>query len=213
MNAPLNGRRRTTHSGIALVIILAFVVLLSGLVLAYLTRTGTDRQVAHDTLNETKADQLARSAIDIVVADLKQEITDGSESPAPTPGGTKLYSPTIAANMMPMRSGTPGPGATPIPNLIRISIRNNGPSGINPMPTPGVPSRASALSSAPSPTPAPAVAKKGEITVARWNKHYLIPKVNSGNDLTDPVSSFPPPDWVLVTHNGPKEFATWDSSL
>ena len=55
-------------------IVLAFVVLLTGVALAYFSRTTTDRQLAQSSYNDTSADLLARSALDIVVGDFKQEI-------------------------------------------------------------------------------------------------------------------------------------------
>ena len=56
--------------GVALIIVLALVVLLSALIVSYLSRASVDRQAAHGSFNETKADQLARSAIDIVLGDV-----------------------------------------------------------------------------------------------------------------------------------------------
>jgi hypothetical protein len=188
----LRPEARTKENAVALIIVLAFVVLLAGMTVAYLSRTATDRQVAHGSFNDAKSDQLARSALDVIVGDLKQEIVNGST--ATTINNVTVYAPTSAANMVLQTSGTPTSG-TPIPNLIRRSVQ---PDGIA---SPGVPSRASALNSAPSPSGTPA--KKGEITTARWNKHYLIPKANTSNDQTDPVSSFTAPDWVFVTSSGP----------
>lgn len=183
---------RTREKAVVLLIVLAFLVLLAGMIIAYLSRTATDRQVAHGSFNDAKSDQLARSALDVIVGDLKQEIVSGST--ASTVNNVTIYTPTSAANMLLQTSGTPSSG-TPIPNLIRRSIRSD------PISSPGVPSRASVLNSAPSPSGTPA--KKGEITTARWNKHYLIPKANTTNDQTDPVSSFTAPDWVFVTSDGP----------
>ena len=91
--------------------------------------------------------------------------------------------------MVPQRSGTPPPGATPIPNLVRRSIRND--PIANP---PGLGSRASAVNSF-----SDASANGRSVTPARWNKHYLIPKLNTGDNQTDPVTSFLAPDWVMVT--------------
>src|SRR5438552_2991987 len=70
--------RLARDKGAALIIVLAFVVLLTGVVLAYFSRTTTDRQLAQSSFNDTDADLLARSALDIVVGDFKQEIYDGS---------------------------------------------------------------------------------------------------------------------------------------
>src|SRR5204862_6970739 len=104
--------------GAALIIVLAFVVLLSGLVVAYFSRATTDRQVSSASYNNTAADLLARSGLDIVVDDFKQEIANGSTTA--TVGGVTIYKPSSNANMRPRPCGTPSSG-TPIPNLIRIS--------------------------------------------------------------------------------------------
>src|SRR5260370_3780188 len=137
-----SGRERAA----ALIIVLAFVVLLMGLVVAYLSRATSDRPVAHSSVNQSKADQLAASAMDLVIGTLRQEIT----GPSPTP--TPPYFPLPNANMLPMRSGTPSPtplpgSPDPIPNLVRRSLRFNNPGELNAMPSPGVPSLPSAVSS------------------------------------------------------------------
>src|SRR5207247_476491 len=64
---------RSSNKAAALIIVLAFVVLLAGLALAYVTRTTTDRQLAHSSYNDTSADLLARSALDIVVGDFNRK--------------------------------------------------------------------------------------------------------------------------------------------
>ena len=168
MNIPPQRRTSERRTAAALVIVLAFVVLLAGVVAAYLARTKTERQLAHGSFNQSKADQLARSALGIVVGDLKQEIVNGSTST--TVNHITLYTPTAAANVLPQRSGGPGGSPDPIPNLVRRSIRSD------PIALPGVGSRASALSSAPVPSSSPARTKRGEISLARWNKHYLLPR-------------------------------------
>ena len=66
--------RDGASKGAALIIVLAFVVLATALGLAYFSRTTTDRQLAQSSYNDTSADLLARSALDITVSDLKQEI-------------------------------------------------------------------------------------------------------------------------------------------
>src|SRR5882672_8269234 len=68
--------RNFQQEGAALVIILAFVVLLTGLVIAYLSRTITDRQLAKASFEDTAAELLAGSSLDIIVSDLRQEIAD-----------------------------------------------------------------------------------------------------------------------------------------
>jgi hypothetical protein len=188
--------------GAALIIVLAFVVLLTGVSVAYLSRTTSDRQVAHGSFNQSKADQLVASAMDNIIGDLRKEIANGSSSPAPTFGsGSNLYyvyTPTSAANLVPQRSGN----AAGAPNLIRRSVAND---GILP---PGLSSRASAVNSTTD------ISANGRsVTLARWNTHYLLPKYNTGTDDSYPPSpllppfnpnpavpnGFTPPDWVFIT--------------
>ena len=49
---------------------------LTGVSVAYLARTTSDRQVAHGSFNQTKADQLAASAMDNIIGDLRPGIAD-----------------------------------------------------------------------------------------------------------------------------------------
>src|SRR5213594_2832974 len=137
------------NQGVALIIVLAFVVLLTGLSLAYFSHTATDRQLAQASFHDASAELLARSALDIIVSSLKREIAVAGVN-------------VTQANIQPQRSGDDAS----IPNLIRRSVRND---AISP---PGVPSFASAVSSGPVD---PANPEQGEITRARWNSHYLIP--------------------------------------
>src|SRR5438552_6144744 len=96
--------RDNASKGAALMIVLALVVLLTGLSLAYFSRTTIERQVTQSSYNDTSADLLARSALDIIVGDFKQEI---------------INTPTItAANVQPTRYP---PIPDDIPNLIRYS--------------------------------------------------------------------------------------------
>src|SRR5689334_16796764 len=136
--------------GFALISVLAFVVLLTGLTVAYLSRATSDRTVAQCSLHQTKADEVAASGMDLVIGGCRQEIT----GPNPTP--TPPYLPANAANMLPITFGNPDP--TGIPNLIRRSVRADS------IPAPGVSSFASAVNSADD------VSANGRsVSKARWN--------------------------------------------
>jgi hypothetical protein len=196
--------RRSSNKAAALIIVLAFVVLLTGLVLAYFLRTTTERQLAQPSYNDTSADLLARSALDIIIGNFEQEIINGSASPAPSFGSGTYYfynpspSPAAAAYMVPQRSGN----AAGVPNLIRRSVRSD------PIPAPGVSSLASAVNSTTD------VSANGRsVTRARWNTHYLVPKLNTGSDDSEPIAAFTPPDWVFVNGQGPTVITAPDSSV
>ncbi len=198
----MNGNKAVSYrkKGAALIIVLAFVVLLTGVGVAYLSRTTSDRQVAHSSFYQANVDQLAQSAMDTIIGDLRQEIINGSTAVSQA-DGTTVYTPTTAANMVPQRSGNMVLG----PNLIRRSIRSDSLLG-NPAPS----SRASGVNSTTD-----ASQNGRSVSLQRWNTHYLLPKANTGNDDPYPPSplgapfnpyapdlnGFTPPDWVFVAPN------------
>ena len=190
----------------ALIIVLAFVVLLTGLGVAYLSRTTGDRQVAHSSFSQSNVDQLAQSAMDNIIGDLRQEITNGSGSPSPTASPVSLFVPTSNANMLPMRNPAATPGTTPaIPNLIRRSVRSEASLWPDPANGPAIGSRASGVNST---NPADASANGRSISLTRWNSHYMVPKSNTTDAGSDPVTTgfsgpnYWAPDWVFVTAAG-----------
>src|SRR5260370_15134865 len=127
------------------------------------------------------------------MGDLRQEIVNGSASPAPTFGPSPtvsplhLYSPTPAPNIIPQRSGNPAG----VPNLIRRSVS---PDNIV---APGLPSRASAVNSTTNPS-----ANGRSVTSTRWNSHYLVPKGNTSTTDPSPIPAFTAatPNSVFVTN-------------
>lgn len=188
---PFSSSRSSSQQGVALIIVLAFLVLLSGLVLAFFARVQVERDVSNSSLNETKTDLLARSALDVIIGDLKQEIANDSD--VATVGGVSIYQPKAAVNMLPVRSGTPAlvGGTDPIPNLVRRSMR-------------GATELSALTGSASSVSSTGTSANNRSIKLSSWNLHYLIPR--SGTSATidaTPTDKFIPPDWVMVTANGP----------
>jgi hypothetical protein len=176
--------------GAALIIVLAFAVLLTGVTLAYFSRTTSDRQVAHSSFHQSSVDNLAQSAMDIIIGQLRQEIVNGSTATTVN-GSTIIYVPATASHVVPQGSGNPDPAQ--IRNLIRRSVS---PDNIV---SPGLPSLASAVNSTTHLS-----ANRRSVTPARWNSHYLVPKTNTGNDDSIPIGAFAnaTPDWVFVTDQG-----------
>lgn len=179
---------RADLDGAALLIVLAFVVLLTGVIVAFLTRTTTERQASSGSANQAKADIIARSGLAFVVSQLKQEIEAGSAKS--TLGGATLYTPNAAANIVPIKSGVPA--GAPFANMIRRSVHQADFTAVL-----NDPSRASAVNSETN-----ASLDGRSVSKARWNAHYLITKAAPGNDASDPDNAFISPDWVIVSRDG-----------
>lgn len=175
----------------ALLITLAFLVLLSVMVIAYLGRATADKSAATASYGDAVADMLARSALDIIVADFKQEIVNGSSAIPTGSSPSTYYSPSPEQNVVPQRNVAASAG---IPNLIRTSLYPDS------LTLPAVKSRASAVNSTANPS-----LNGRQITSSRWNKHCLIPMGNPTAADVDPspTPTFSPPDWVYVTAQGP----------
>ena len=192
--------------GVALVIALVFIVLFSGLVVAYLGRITASRRLSNSGLNQSRADNLAQSALEMILGDLKQEIVNGS-TPLKS-GGSVVYLPAANVSLLPVRMAVAAlAGTNAIPNLIRTS-------SASPLPAPAV------VAGLPS-----AVLSTGtsvnfrSITPARWNSHYLIPRKNPSSTATDsePLAVFTDsslvPAWVFVTNQGPAVLTSPTSSV
>ena len=193
------------QGGSALLIVLAFVVLLTGLTMAFFSRVMSDRQVSNSSASQTKVELFAQGAVEEILGDLKQEILAGSTNTITSTGTLSI--PNTNTFAIPALSGTTdSTGNYSIssfaPNLLKRSAYNqpfySGP-GYNATVT--SPSRASKIS-----TTGTSVNGRS-ISLARWNKALLLPRSNSAisTDLT-PVTSgtgaFIPPDWVLVARSG-----------
>jgi len=190
---PASGRRSRAA---ALILVLAFLVLLVGLVLAFFSRAMLNRQISDASAHQAKADILARSVLEVIVGDLKEEIRAGSDPV--TVGDRTFYPPLEPVNMLPARSGAASPTdpiEDPMPNLIRRSVRND------PLAARGfVRAAASAVNSADDPS-----ANGRSVSRARWNAHYLLSRAQPGSAAIDttPVADFVAPDWVMITKSGP----------
>src|SRR5215475_6453569 len=119
---------RSEKRGAALIIVLAFVVLFTGVGVAYLSRTTSDRAVAHSSFKQSDVDQLVQSAVDNVIGDLRQEMTNGSTAVRDADNNILYYTTIAAANMVPQLSGN----AAGPPNLLLRSVP------LDPTPAPGL---------------------------------------------------------------------------
>jgi hypothetical protein len=94
------GRRVLRRNGFAIVVALAAIVLLTVIVLAFFSKALLNRQISFTSTNQIKSDMLARTALDIVIGEIRQEIVDYSHPPT---NGT--YQPLNAINMVPIKTG------------------------------------------------------------------------------------------------------------
>ena len=204
---PLSAFRN--RSGTALIIVLAFVVLLTGLIIAFFSRSIIDRQISNSSANQTKAALFAEGAVDTIVGNLKQEIVlSSSDTPVVTASGTThIYTPLpfpAQASMLPQLSATTTGITSWAPNfLIRSANNQNFYSGST-----NIPSGAISVSST---TPS---LNNRYVSLPRWNAHYLLPL--AGGTGTTPVTTgsnaFAPPDWVLVARSGTNP-TIWNSNM
>ena len=199
-----SSRRRRQH-GITLILVLSFVLLLTAVVLVFLSRAMNARLLSSGSLKQSSSDQFALSALDVVTGNLKQEIASSTLSSSTAYNGAApavytVYRPLSSTNAVPIRFGNPAfapttyptPPSDPAPNLIRISSHLDGGQSFP-----------SSLASAVNSTTDASVNGRS-ITPARWNSHYLLPVQNptSASSTSTPITSFTPPDWVLVTDTG-----------
>ena len=192
VNANTHGMRFGHHvDGGALIIVLAFMVMLLGLVMAFFSHSLSERQVSKSSGSQTKVELFAQGAADSIISDLKQEIAAGSTPWTTNVGGVTVtnYFPTASTNMVPALAGSSGTGG--LENLVKLSAYGQKfyyPDG---------PTRACNSSSA------SASLNGRSYTASLWNKPLLMSPTSS-TDFTPQLAgaTFTPPDWVLVSRNG-----------
>lgn len=174
----LSTARRRPRKGMALVICLALLVLITAVVMAFFARTTANRVVESSRMNRVKSELLAQSASDYVVGRFLQEIAAPANSTITTVSGSSIYYPKVAANAVPVRSFSSAisPTDTNYANLIRQSV-------------PGADPNATSISTS--------VAAKGgrAISARRWNAPSLLGGAgfSSAGQL---------PNWIYVNPDG-----------
>jgi len=215
--SPRAFRTQPAEAGVALIVVLVLVVLVTGVVVAFFSRSSLNRQVSQGSVGQTKVDLLAAGALSVIVGDLRQEILAGSTVYTNSPG-QNFYVPKNGFTVVPFRNGVPTAATNPIPNLVSRSVRPG-----NTTNSPYVPHSATYVDAPPnrtaddtgapgnvsSSTPS---ANGRTISLSRWNSHYLIPRAVGATDTT-PVSEFVAPDWVIITRGGASAITGWNNTL
>ena len=205
-----------SRNGVALLIVLAFIVLLSVLVASYLSFSGLDRLSTASYSKSIQAQEVAQGGLQDIIADLHQEIVAGSQSSSTfiPAGQAAVYVPTTNLTAQPARMGftsdnwTNDVDATRFaPTLVRVSRAD--------------PNGATALDFA-SATQAGAYdatklplnrASASHTDTASVNGRYISSTVwNKPGLLAAPGASLPSdyvaPDWIYTTRAGSRVCTT-----
>jgi hypothetical protein len=185
------GKARQSRQSFALIATLAILTLLTIVLVAFVAMVGRDRSATQNYSQGIRADQIALGAIDQVVSQIQQEITDTTLSTVNTgtTGGSNMYMPLAS-----MSAGPPYTNAVPQrmapASLIPIVTM----SGTNVYP--GAPNLAAIGNSTANPS-----LNNRKITAARWTEPNLLLPAASNS-----FAAGTPPSWVIVTRNGPQGF-------
>jgi hypothetical protein len=208
-----------SRDGVALLAVLACILLLTILIVSYISFTKLNHISTAEYGNSVQAQEIAQGGLQDIVTDLHQEIVAGSSASTNAAtfvvSGTPIYVPTVNLTAVPARVGyatsawgTDTTSSTFAPSLVRVSRRAASASApiINPQPVyyPGtLPlNRASAASTATAST------NGRTISANRWNKTLLLsPYPSTSASFPSPFTASAsattgPPDWVYVTRTG-----------
>ncbi|PAW77482.1 MAG: hypothetical protein B9S32_10815 [Verrucomicrobia bacterium Tous-C9LFEB] len=165
------------RSGSALIIVLAMVVLITSLIVAFFSSVTANRFIEASRVDHTQADLLAQTAGEYVTGLFLDEIRKTANSTATTSSGVTLYTPISAIASLPARTISSAlPASNPdYYNLIRQSI-------------------ASADSNASTHSVTTPARNSRSIGAARWN----APKLLTGNGFTGTTQL---PNWIYLTDN------------
>lgn len=206
----------SSRNGSALVVILLFLVLMAGIILAFFSLAITERTISSSSAANAEADLLANSVVNMIANDFLREIKAGSEedtfsSPGAGPVGA-VYQPLLTTNgpvplapsMVPQRVVGVGASGDAPKNLIKESLRTrkffSSKAGYRPstdFPEGAV--RAAAVSTTERSLKGPAVA------IERWQKPQLITETE--------WASFVAPDWIYLDRRGMNPTAFGESDL
>jgi hypothetical protein len=119
---------RASRQGMAIILTLAAVVLMSGLVLAFFTLATRQRTLSFSSVNQMKADALARQAAQAVTAHFQDELASSSDIydrlgvQDGTNGSPYLYLPKTRKNMLPEKVA---PANAPV-TLLKLLEKDDG---------------------------------------------------------------------------------------
>ncbi len=235
MKNPSN--RSASHAqGSALLIVLAFLLLLTTLTVAFLSRATFERQLSNASFSQGKVDLTGQGAIATIIGDLEQEILAGSNGNGVASGAgsivpgttipdlthvggvstgaalTGYYYPNSPTTAIPAVVGftSTGAGAVGLEDLLKISCQSPFYSGANYNATTyPAPTRGSTIATTMSSL------NNRSVTAVRWNQPLLMTPTSTGN-FAPASANFVVPTWIYVARDGSNPgngtISAWDSS-
>lgn len=179
---------RFRQDGVALIVVLGLMVLITVIVLAFFSRVTTHQELMDLSAGNIRAEKIARVAFGHLVDDITAEMAAGSEV-VPSGDGDYFFVNNDNVNGMIPEKAVASELAD---NASAMSLVKQSKSGVKPFASaPPTMRRASDVNTA-----SPDSAKNGRfIPPARWNKPQLFV---SGFTLDEAQT----PDWIYVTRNG-----------
>ncbi len=169
-------RRGFKKRGIALVVVLSFIVIVSLILVAFVTAMRLEQTASSSYSSSLRADETALGALTLVVADLQKEMDAGGAADLTFPR-KPLYTNITSANIRPQRIGV----SASMTNLVRVSAAS---SFTNSAGTAGGLKGSTNLSSTPS--------MNGRyVSTKRWAEAYL-------GDFTNQAA----PSWIFLSRMG-----------
>jgi Tfp pilus assembly protein PilX len=176
--SPALQTKRRGERGVALILTLAVVALLTIMLVAFVSLASRDRNATQSYTQSLRADQIGLSGLDQVVSQIQAEISDPQNS---TVNGSAsafpIYIPQDPANAVPQRMVSSA--VAPIITMSGSSVYGN----------------ATNFASTGNLTTAASLNNRS-ISISRWCKPQLL--------SPSATNSFTSPSWVIVTRNGPK---------
>lgn len=171
---PGKSAKNKTAAGMALVVTLSLLVLVTIAVMAFFTRATANRMVENSRANQVVARQIAGTASDYVLGSVLSEIPQNASVSGPP--GREWYQLTNAVGLLPTRSVAAAATGTNFANLIRQSV-------------PSADASASSHNTAAS-------SQNGRlIPAARWNE----PRLNFGDGFANADQL---PHWIYLNRDG-----------
>lgn len=171
-------KRIFSRRGVALIVVLLGILVATSIVLLFFNVATNDRSATSSYASSLKADELATGGLELVIDELRKEITDPTRSTAdedPSGDGPTVYIPTQRKYIVPEQTESDAWG-----NLIKTSKRGKA------LFTGGNPLASAASTIKPS--------RNGRsVSLARWNKPVLA------EFKSDNVA----PDWIYIARQGP----------